>query len=270
MGRAFLPTLPFMALYALAAAYFAWGTATIEPGASGAVFAWLSGAVFLATAWSVLSAAVYARALPAGLARSFGVAVWHQLLALTAVVMLFGIIAFLLGLFVVIAAGIMLAVAGYEPNEAGDPTQVTEALTTLLTSGGGLVVYLMLLAAMAFLAWLSVRLFLFGAATAAEGRVTIFRSWPWTGRRAFQIVWIALFTVVIPLVVVSWLGLTATDLLGLPSSYAEPSGDPMMDAAASGLEAVLTAPYILVSHGAAAALYQRLAPGAADQSEAFA
>ncbi|MEO0982925.1 MAG: hypothetical protein AAFX03_09770 [Pseudomonadota bacterium] len=165
---------------------------------------------------------------------------------------------FFIGFFVVfglsILAGVFLSDATGLDQEAAqaDPDAIRRALGEMAWTPYGFALWTACAAGAGALAFLALRLFLFGAATAAAGEAKVFETWPRTRGRALTLALIAAATHVAPFAVAMGLAWGA-------SAIAEGLSAPIVAPAAAGFVSVLAgAVFLLPGHGAAAALHRRL------------
>ncbi|WP_084396199.1 hypothetical protein [Henriciella aquimarina] len=267
-------TLPGLALFALAAAGWAWfNHQSVNAGAFGSLGEqglWLFVGLMTIFVGCFWSADMYRKALPeAGERNLFGDA-GRLFLANLAVYGLYFLLFFFLTLFFSLLVGILLGTAGYDPSQQASPESVSQSMQALSESGGAVLLYLLMLVAMAGLVWLGLRLFLFGVATVAERRVTIFRSWSWTSRHVSRLALVWVFLQLVPWLVAMLLVMAAAHAAGLTGSAQAAGATPALPVAAlTGLTVLLLAPFFWLGHGLAVVLYKRLAPNRVDAETTF-
>ena len=272
-----LPTLPGLVLFAAAMGTQTWFNQVAGQGGN-LLMLWMAVSfvtVFVGCFWS---ADMYRKLLPeAGNGPVLGDAA-RLFLANLAVYGLYFILGFLLTLFFSIFAGILIGEAGYDPSDSGTTADtVQRSIEALSGSGGAVVLYVLLLASLAGLVWVGLRLFLFGAATVAEGKITIFRSWSWTSRHVARLALLWLFLQALPWIVLSLLASGLLHLAGMETVYSlmsgtgeSASGLPAWQASAmNGAATLVMAPFYWLGHGLAVAFYTRLSPTRVDAETTF-
>lgn len=275
--RLVLPTLPGLLLFAAAMGAQTWFNQIAGQGGNSLLL-WLAVSfvtVFVGCFWS---ADMYRKLLPeSGGGPVIGDAA-RLFLANLAVYGLYFILGFLLTLFFSILAGILIGEAGYDPSEVGTTGEtVQRSIEALSGSGGAVVLYLLLLVALAGLIWVGLRLILFGAATVSERRITIFRSWAWTSGHVARLALLWLLLQALPWIVLSLLASGVLHLAGLQTVYSMMTGAgeaapglPVWQTSAVNAGATLImAPFYWLGHGLAVALYQRLSPVRVDADTTF-
>ena len=233
--------------------------------------------IFVGCFWS---ADMYRKLLPEAGNRSLFVDAGRLFLANLAVYGLYFILIFLLTLFFSILAGILIGTTGYDPSETPTSSDaVWESMQALSQSGGATLLYLLLFAALAGLVWLGLRLFVFGAATVAESRITIFRSWAWTSRHVSRIALLWVFLQLVPWILLTLLASGFLQLSGVETAFTlYAAGETPPDAIGRapwevallmGGATLILAPFYWLGHGLSVALYQRLAPTRVDAETTF-
>ena len=274
-----LPTLPGLLLFAAAMGGQSWFNRLAADGSSFMLL-WMCVSlvtIFVGCFWS---ADMYRKLLPDSGVRTVFVDAGRLFLASLAVYGLYFIVGFLLTLFFSIFAGILIGTAGYDPSEdAGSSEAVWESIQALSNSGGAVLLYILLFVAAAGLVWLGLRLFLFGAATVGERRLTIFRSWSWTSGHVSRIalLWVVLQLapwIVLTLLASGFLHLAGVDTVfsfttagqAQPGDVALPA---WLHAGLTSLATLILAPFYWLGHGLAVALYKQLAPDRVDPDATF-
>lgn len=274
-----LPTLPGLILFAAAMGAQSWFNGLASDGSSFMLM-WMCVSLMTVFVGCFWSADMYRKLLPGTGGPALFVDAGRLFLANLAVYGLYFIIGFLLTLFFTIFSGILIGAAGYDPSDAGDGTEaVWQSIEALSNSGGALVLYGLLMLAAAGLVWLGLRLFLYGAATVGESRLTIFRSWPWTRGQVWRIGLVWLVLQLVPWIVLTIIASGLLHLGGVDTVFSfTTAGQAGPDGAAApaAIHAVLTgaatlilAPFYWLGHGLAAALYRHLAPGRVDAETTF-
>lgn len=269
-----LATLPGLILYAGAAAGWAWfNQLSLQMGGFGAPAEqglWILVGLVTIFAGCFWSADMYRKALPEAGTRSLFGDAGRLFLASLAVYLLYFILLFLLTLFSSIFAGILIGAAGYDPSAGGNsPETVRQSIEALSGSGGAVVLYLLLFAAAGGLVWLGLRLFLFGAATVAERRITIFRSWPWTSHHVARIALLWLSLQLVPWMILFLAISAGAHGAGLFTAPGEGAPGAPTAALVTGAAVLAMAPFYWLGHGLAVALYTRLAPNRVDAETTF-
>jgi hypothetical protein len=154
--------------------------------------------------------------------------------------------------FLAILPGILIEAQGrYELDGEASAEQLQAALIALLPTPYGAVLILCSLAGIGALAWLALRLVLFGAATIDHGAAHVFRTFGWTRSHVLALALAAAATHALPF------ALAAAASAGIAGLMPET----LMGAWAGGtLRAALFVPFLLAGHGLAAAAYERLKP----------
>lgn len=273
-----LPTLPGLVLFAVAMGAQGWFN-RIASGGGAFTLLWLCVSlvtVFVGCFWS---ADMYRKLMPKDAPQSLFVDAGRLFLANLAVYGLYFILGFLLTLFFSIFAGVLIGTAGYDPSSQASPEQVQQSIEALNSSGGAVLLYILLVVAAAGVIWLGLRLFLFGAATVGEGRLTIFRSWRWTRGHVVRIGLLWALLQFLPWVVLTVLASGLLHLAGVETvfSYATAGqaagmsgalpdwGQPVL----TGLATLILAPFYWLGHGLAVTLYSYLGPQGIDAGDAF-
>ncbi|MEZ5946866.1 MAG: hypothetical protein R3C13_08915 [Hyphomonas sp.] len=243
-GRAALPALPWLALWALAGGFYKWALST---GTGGAVLT-LAALVLVFVAGVLASLRIYRAMLPD--AKGSFVQLAHVNLALYLAFFLIGFFV----LFFVGAFGVaMLQMSGVIDLAASpDEAQMQAAFSHLLRTPYGVALVMIYATGMGGLAYLALRLLLVGAATVARGQAMVFRTWRWTKGLAARLGMAALATHVVPFA----LGALANIALIHAMGQSEPA---LFATGITGL--ALHAPFVLGGHGLAVALLLRLSPG---------
>ena len=189
--------------------------------------------------------------------------VWASLL----VGLLFLIVAFISGLFVVIVSALLIAVSGYDPS-MGEVGDVDGSIAALRESGAIWIVYMLGAAFIAFLAWFAIRLILFGAATVDRGKILVLQTWRLTEAAFWPIAGLAVVLIGVPTGLGLWASDMASQAIGLASDLpflgSEASGPAqatsMTQRALDGLfQTGFGVPAFLLGHALASRLYVRLA-----------
>lgn len=151
--------------------------------------------------------------------------------------------------------GILIRAKGtYDLGKAASPELVQQATLDLIPTAYGAVFLMLTVLTFGVMAWLALRLCLFGAATIDRGETHVFRAFSWTRGHVVKLALAALATHLSPFA----LGLAANMALraALP--------DTAIGHIAEGAGGILLfAPFLLAGHGMAVAAYRRLRPEAA-------
>ena len=276
--RVALPTLPGLFLFAVAMGAQSWFNRLAGEGSS-MMLLWMCVSlvtVFVGCFWS---ADMYRKLMPEAGKPNLFVDAGRLFLANLAVYGLFFIVGFLLTLFFSIFAGILIGTSGFDPSEGeADGEAVWQSIEALSNSGGAVVLYLLLFIAAASLVWLGLRLFLYGAATIGENRVTIFRSWAWTAGHVSRIALVWVLLQLLPWILLTLVASGVLHLAGVDTVFsfvtagqadAASGTSPLVGAALNGVATLVLAPFYWLGHGLAVALFHRLAPNRVDADTTF-
>ena len=270
------PTAPRLVIYLLATAALGWVSSGSDSSLTGMLLYGLALVVVLFTGchWS---ASIYRHLIPQAGAGRHAADTWRLVLANCAVYLFFFILLFILGLFLTITAGILIAVSGFDPVQVdNDPTAIMESLRLLSLTGGAVTLYVIIAVLALAVLWVGLRLFLFGAATIAERKVTIFSSWAWTKGQVVPLAgaWICWQGITLVLLSMAADGVLAA--FHLPTVYLGqfllPESTVVAEwewAASEVIATLFTAPVILIGHAMAASAYTRLAPNVVDPDATF-
>ena len=274
-----LPTLPSLLLFAAAMGVQSWFNDLA--GIGGNLFLmWLGVSLLTIFVGCFWSADMYRRLLPeAGTGLALGDAA-RLFLASLAVYSVYFIIGFFLTLFFSIFSGVLIGSAGYDPSEEASSSEaVRQSIEALSNSGGAAVLYILLFVAAAGLVWLGLRLFLFGAATVANKRLTIFRSWGWTSGHIRLIAplwfglqflpWLVLTLMASGLLHLAGAGTIFSYVAASPAPEGAAASEAWLHPALTGAATLLLAPFYWLGHGLAVALYKHLVPGRVDADGTF-
>jgi len=227
-------------------------------------------------AWAV---SVYRRLLPRVSQNSFAADTSKLVVANILVILVFVLVAFMIGLFLVIFSGIMIVASGYDPS-GRDAADISGSIAALQASGGIWLIYALSAVGMVVLVWFGLRLILYGVATVIQGRVIVFRSWGLTKGAAVKIALLAALFVGVPFVLLMLANETTAHMLGLETWWAEGgfsfeesatpvTGGILQSTLGWGLAALYQLPVFLLGHSLAAALYRRLGPETVDAEGTF-
>ncbi|MEO0549248.1 MAG: hypothetical protein AAFZ91_04950 [Pseudomonadota bacterium] len=266
-----VPSLPWLALFAFVAGYRAWTSAGLAGSqASLAVEAGLF--LCLLYVGCLFSAVMYKRLLPETGSKLRSIALRLSLANLL-LYMAVLIILFILALFLSIFSGVMVGLTDYDPSNA-DPSEIASSLAALQESGTIWPLYILLAASIAGMVWFALRMIVFGAATVAAGKVTVFQSWAWTKRHVLKILGLAIVLQALVFAVLFAAGEALTNALGVPSTllltferestlqFEFGEAERTLDQIGIGtaIRTFLLAPFWWLGHALAVALYRRLAP----------
>lgn len=179
--------------------------------------------------------------------------------------LLFGIIGFLLALFLSVFAGILLANDGFDPETFNDdPALIAQQIGAFLQEPAGMLIGALLLVACLALAWLAARLVLYGIATAASGRIRVFETWGWSKQNGFSILLVGLVVSFLPsaIMLAGILGITHQLEITTTSLW---QATLINETTRFGL----LYPVFLLGHGFAVAVYRQLSPELVDVEDAF-
>ncbi len=239
--RIALPTLGFAAAFAASVALMVWGAEALPQSAAGSI-GFLFVVALAVAAHSLFSAAMYRQLAPhqgtlsnaaMKLAMAWVLIIVVAAIMMTAIVLFFSLIGSSLGV-----------VSG----EAGQ--EITD-MTAQMREGGTFypllaIFFLTLLGVF----WFAVRMMLFAAATASRGSVHVFRTWSWTKGHALPMAMGAVLFIVLPIILLGYVGAVATGLLGVSENAA----------ISTGIFALMQVPAAWIAHAFAAAVYTRVAP----------
>ena len=176
------------------------------------------------------------------------------------------IIAFFCALFLILMGGIFLGTEGFDPEIAAeDPAEFARSLAAILDGPAGWILSLLLLAALAGLAWIALRLLLFGVGTVARGELVIFQTWGWTEGHVAKLALASLVLVVVPWSVAILLATALEGLLGYEAGVSSVLATFLVEFGAS----VLAYPVFLLGHGFAVSVFRQLSPDMMDLEGAF-
>jgi len=266
-----VPSLPWLMLFAFVAGYRAWLSAGLV--GSQANFA-IDVGLLLCTLYAgcLFSAVIYKRLLPEAGSKLRSAAL-RLTLANLLLYMAVLIILFILALFLSIFSAVMVGLTDYDPSKA-DPSEVASSLAALQESGTIWPLYVLLGASIVGMVWFALRMIVFGAATVAAGKVTVFQSWPWTKRHVLTILGPAIVLQVVVFAVLFVAGEALTKALGVPStfmltferestlSFEFGEVERTLDQIGIGtaIRTLMLAPFWWLGHALAVVLYRRLAP----------
>lgn len=163
-----------------------------------------------------------------------------------------------IGFFLAVLPGILLEASGRaDLNAETPPEEVQAALREMLPTPYGWVLALACLAGAGALAYMAVRLLVFGAATVEMRQTMVFRTWSWTKGHALRIGLATLATHVVPFAVAVSINSAVRGPL-----WASGAAGAFL---AGVLDVLLLVPFILAGHGLAVAVLRRLRP--ADSAE---
>lgn len=157
--------------------------------------------------------------------------------------------------FLNLMLGILIQQKGaFELSAESSPEMVQQATLDLLPSAYGVVLMLLCLAAFAVLAWIALRLTLFGAATIDKSAAHVFRTFGWTNGYVLKLGLAAFATHVAPFAA----GLGAS--MALRAAVPDTAIGHFIEGA-GGMTFFL--PFLAAGHGMAVAAWRRLRPEAA-------
>lgn len=186
-------------------------------------------------------------------------------LATLLVALLFSIMGFLHGLFLVVFAGILLVADGFDPEAfEGNNAEITSQITQFLQQPEGFIIGVLLLITLFVLGWLAARLVTFGIATAAFGRIRVFQTWGWTRGHALSLMLTGAVVSLLPFIVM----LTASLVV---SFQLEDTNLPrwLVQLVDQCVMYTLFYPAFLLGHGFAVAVYRQLCTELLDVEDAF-
>ncbi len=243
---------------------------------AGSSIIWILAGLLVSCAWAV---SVYQGLLPGSSKNTVAVDTGKLLVANLLVILVFILVAFMIGLFLVIFSGIMIAASGYDPS-GSDAADISGSIAALQASGGIWMIYAISAVGLAILIWFGVRLILYGAATVAQGRVIVFQSWGLTKGATLKIALLTVLFVGVPLALMAVANEATAHVLGLKTLWSEVgisfeesatpvTGGILQSVMAWGLSALYQMPVFLLGHSLAAALYRRLGPETVDAEVTF-
>lgn len=188
------------------------------------------------------------------------------------VYLLIGLVAFIVGLALAIVSGVLIAASGFDPS-AGEAADVEGSIAALRASGAIWIIYLLGTCCISLLIWFSLRLYLYGVATVARGRVLVFQTWGLTEGHVLSIGLLCIGAVLLPLLAAGFASELTARQMDVPSRWslpntaiagaAELAQPAIREIAIHGLLAVLYhIPAILLGHSLAAALFRHLGDNA--------
>lgn len=239
------PNLRWLGLFALAGGFYS--AALHLPGNLAAPLAM---AIFTFLAGVQFSREVYRRLIGP---RAGGFL--HLAHANLAVYFVFLILLVVIAPLLNIMLGILIRAKGsFELSKDSSAEMVQQATLDLIPTSYGVVFILLNLAAFGVLAWLALRLCLFGAATIDRGETHVFRAFSWTRGHVVKLGLAALATHAAPFAA------AVAANMALRAALPDTASGHMIEGAAGIL---LFAPFLLAGHGMAVAAYRRLKPEAA-------
>lgn len=250
--RAFAPSAPYLAAFALSVALvMLLPRVDLDPLVS--LFLEVISLAVAFAAGCIYSAKLYGLALRTGPDFPSRDDVFNLGMANAAIYGCFAIVGFLLSLFPFILSGVLVAhVTGLDGETAEtNPDAVQSAFAEMFSGPAGLLVGLVSVLSLVVLAYLALRLVLFGIATFARSEIRVFSTWRWTRENLQVIAPIAFFTHLLP-------GLIWFSLIVLMDG-ALGGGGPATVLKAF-LATLLAALFILPGHGMAARVYIAIAP----------
>lgn len=165
----------------------------------------------------------------------------------------FGLLCFFVFLFLIIFAGILVAVSGNDPSQT-DVASADASLAALQDTGAIWLLWGVCIAAIAGLYWFAMRLVASGPASLDRGRLIIFQSWPWTRGQSWRLAFLVFTLQAVPLILGFW-AITA-----LEASSNTAGQDPRLASLVAAGMAVALLPAIYLGHALAVTVYKRCAP----------
>ncbi len=179
--------------------------------------------------------------------------------------LLLGIVLFLAGSFLMVAAGVFVGASGADLSGAQSGEELVETFRAALTGGAWIFLALLTLVAGMFAIWLWLRLILWAPASIDAGRLMIFRTWGLTRGHVLKLVAGAFLVILLPggLAIAAGLAIDsafapATELSGAPELYLS-----------EGAFWLLQYPLTLLGLGYTAAAYRQIGPERPDPATAF-
>ncbi len=244
-GRLIVPSLPFAAIFVVAAAGLVLAAGSLPQGGVG--FVAFAAVTFLALfAHSLFSAAMY-RAVSAhegGMLES----AWKLTMAWLLVVVVAAIGGSIIVLFFSLI-GSSLGVVSGEPGQ-----EITDMAAQMRDGGTFWPLFALFVATLIGVFWFAVRLMLFAGASVTRNRVHVFRTWSWTKGYFPVLALLMLILIIVPVAILSIIAAQAsTALIGATDT-------PSKAALATGVTALIHLPGAWLGHGFAASVLARLAP----------
>ena len=243
--RLTVPSLPYALLFVAALGGLIWAANVLPDGGAGfLVFSALTFATLFAH--SLYSVSMYHAVLPAkaGLISS----AWKLSLAWILVIVIAAIAASMITLFFALI-GASLGVG------SSDDVENISDMTAQMREGGTFwPLFALFLATLFGIFWFAVRIMTFAAATASRGRVHVLRTWYWTKGHFRRLGPLMLVFVVIPVIVLTYLGTAlSAAIIGTPTT-------PVSAGLSSAIVMFILLPSAWLGHGFAAAVFELLAP----------
>ncbi|MEL7130261.1 MAG: hypothetical protein AAGK23_12010 [Pseudomonadota bacterium] len=183
-------------------------------------------------------------------------------LATSLILFLFSMVIFIIGLFLVIFSGILLATVDFDPEKAEtDPAEFARAAGELATSAGGVILVLLIIAAVLGIGWIAARLVLFGVKTIEVDRVRVLQTWDQTRGNGWKILALGTLLVALPYL------LAALGSLGVYSFFGGPTLT--ADLSAQAVYWIVAFPAFLISHAFALHVHGSVTEYAVDVENAF-
>lgn len=249
--RLVLPSLPYAILFTLALGVLIWAANILPDGGYGfVIFSALTFATLFAH--NLFSVSMYHAVLPTTAA--IPTAAWKLTLAWILVI----VIAAIAGSMITLFFALIGASLGVGTSE--DVNNISDMTAQMREGGTFWPLFILFMATLLGVFWFAARIMTFAAATASRGRVHVLRTWYWT-KGHFRVLGPAmLILVVLPLIILTFLGaLISGALIG-------PSPSPIGAGVSTALAMLILLPSAWLGHGFAASVFERLAPEDEDQT----
>lgn len=213
--RAFVPSSPYLLAFAAMTALFA---ALPRMGLSPALSTWgvvLAGALAFVLG-NAYSAHLYGLALRLNRARPARDDISNLMKANIGVYFIYLFIFAVIAIFVLVWP-MAVVLATTELNQeilTEDPSLFMPTLQRVLQSAAGLLIWIPSAIAAFFVIFIALRLVLFGITTFSRGKVRVFSTWSWTRESTGRIAALALFTHLLPFVLVAVIVVAVGSALG--------------------------------------------------------
>jgi len=248
-ARLIAPSLPFAALFVVAAGILVWAAGALPDGSAS--FAFFSALTFAALfAHALFSAAMYRATL------SPARGLLHSAWKLTLAWMLVMIVASIGAVMILLFFSLIGASLGVVSGEAGQ--EITDMTAQMRAGGTFWPLFAVLVMTLFGLFWFAVRMMLFAGATVIRSQVHVFRSWSWT-KGYFRI----LAPLMIVLIIVPVTLLTAA-AHGVSDAVIGVADTPVKAGLSAALSVLILLPSAWLGHGFAVSALARLLPEECD------
>mgnify|MGYP001799342537 CR=1 FL=1 len=243
--RLVVPSLPYAAGFIVTLGALIWAANVLPDGGSGfALFSVLTFATLYIH--NLYSVSMYHAVLPAE------TGIFHAAWKLSLAWILIIVIAAIAGSMITLFFALIGASLGVGTSD--DVANISDMTAQMRGSGTFWPLFLLFLATLFGIFWFAVRIMTFAAATATRGRVHVLRTWYWTKGYFRNLGPAMLLLVVIPLMVLTYLGgLVSGALIGVPSTPTEAG-------VSTAIVMVVLLPSAWIGHGFAVTVFELLAP----------